>query len=56
MIYVFNKLTNSGVYINQTHIILVDVVIPFEDYKVVLINNNKVIVNDDDFERIKKEL
>lgn len=56
MIYVFNKLTNSGAYINPTHIILVDVVIPLEEYKVILTNNNKVIVDFEYFDRIKKVL
>lgn len=56
MIHVFNKLTNSGTYINPTHIILVDVISPLEEYKVILTGNNKVIVDFEYFDIIKKVL
>ena len=56
MVHVININTNKGVYINPKCIILINATIPYEQYEVTLIDNNKVIINYNDFERIRKAL
>ena len=58
MIYIYDRLSNKFLYVNKNHIIYARELVGAEIhiYKVYLTNERKLIIDDDDFNKILKEM
>lgn len=55
MIYIYDRLSNQFLYVNQNHITHVSEWRSTEKYKVYLTNGRKLLIDDYDFNKILKE-
>lgn len=56
MIFVYDELTKQGVYINKNHVVFAIPIETREKYDLYLTSDDKVRVDHDTFERIRKWL
>lgn len=56
MIYIYERLSKKFLYVNKNHIIYASEWEGAEIYTVYLINGEKLLIDDDDFNKILKEM
>ena len=58
MIYIYDRFSNKFLYVNKNHIIYASECVGTEIciYKVYLTNGRKLFIDDDDFNKILKEM
>ena len=58
MIYIYDRFSNKFLYVNKNHIIYASELVGTEVhiYKVHLTNGKKLLIDDDDFNKILKEM
>ena len=58
MIYIYDRFSNKFLYVNKNHIIYASELVGTEVhiYKVHLTNGRKLFIDDDDFNKILKEM
>ena len=56
MIYIYDRLSKKFLYVNKNHIIYASECVGTEIYKVLLTNERKLLIDDDDFNKILKEM
>ena len=58
MIYIYDRLSNKFLYVNKNHVIYASELVGTEIhiYKVHLTNGKKLLIDDDDFNKILKEM
>ena len=58
MIYIYDRLSNKFLYVNKNHVIYASELAGTEIhiYKVHLTNGRKLFIDDDDFDKILKEM
>ena len=56
MIYIYDRFSNKFLYVNKNHIIYASELVGTENYKVLLTNERKLLIDDDDFNKILKEM
>ena len=58
MIYIYDRFSNKFLYVNKNHIIYASELVGTEIhiYKVYLTNERKLFIDDDDFNKILKEM
>ena len=56
MIYIYDRLSKKFLYVNKNHIIHASECVGTENYKVLLTNERKLLIDDYDFNKILKEM
>ena len=56
MIYIYDRFSNKFLYVNKNHIIYASEWVGTEIHKVYLTNGRKLLIDDDDFNKILKEM
>ena len=56
MIYIYDRLSNKFLYVNKNHIIHASEWVGAEIYTVYLTNGTKLLIDDDDLNKILKEM